>query len=151
MKSVVLTFSLLISQPHAEKEMPAVLFKGLSDLHHPVSTKNKEAQAFFDQGLRLLYAFNHDEARRSFQRAADLDPDLAMAHWGVALSVGPNYNADADAAQRKAAHEAILKAIKLSPKANEPEKCYIGALAHRYSADANADKAKLALAYKNAM
>src|SRR5688500_17887228 len=86
----------LAAQPHGDKEKPAVLLKGYSDLHHPVSTKNAEAQAFFDQGLRLMYAFNHDEARRSFQRAAELDADLAMAHWGIALVVGPNYNADAD-------------------------------------------------------
>ena len=52
---------------------------GLGDLHHPVSTKNPQAQQFFDQGLRLIYAFNHDEAARSFHRAAELDPKLAMA------------------------------------------------------------------------
>src|SRR5678809_743131 len=71
---------------------PAVLLEGLSKHHHPVSTKNADAQAFFDQGLRLIYAFNHDEAARSFQRAADLDPKLAMAYWGIAEAVGPNYN-----------------------------------------------------------
>jgi len=158
MKSIVFSTSLmmasaiaLLAQPHGEKEPPAVLFKGLSDLHHKVTTKNTEAQAFFDQGLRLLYAFNHDESRRSFQRAADLDPDLAMAHWGIALAVGPNYNADADAEQRKMAYHAIQKAIKLNAKASESEKQYIAALARRYSEDPKADKAKLGLAYKEAM
>jgi hypothetical protein len=63
---------------------PATLMSGLGDLHHPVSTRNPEAQQFFDQGLRLIYAFNHDEAARSFQRAAELDPKLAIAYWGVA-------------------------------------------------------------------
>ena len=71
---------------------PATLVTGLGDAHHPVSTKNVEAQKFFDQGLRFIYAFNHDEAARSFQRAAALDPKLAMAYWGIAEAVGPNYN-----------------------------------------------------------
>ena len=65
------------------------MMTGIGDLHHPVSTKNADAQAFFDQGLRLIYAFNHDEAARSFQRAADLDPKLAMAYWGIAGSRWP--------------------------------------------------------------
>src|ERR1700741_1741740 len=71
---------------------PATLMQGYGDLHHPVSSDNAQAQQFFDQGLRQIYAFNHDEAARSFQRAADLDPQLAMAYWGVAEAVGPNYN-----------------------------------------------------------
>ena len=70
----------------------AVLMSGYGNWHHPVSTKNAQAQAFFDQGLRQIYAFNHDEAARSFQRAGELDPKLAMAFWGVAEAVGPNYN-----------------------------------------------------------
>src|SRR4249920_381453 len=74
------------NQPPAKK---AVLMTGLGDLHHPVSTSNAEAQKFFDQGLRLIYAFNHEEATGSFERAAELDPKLAMAYWGIAESVGP--------------------------------------------------------------
>src|SRR6201998_2180401 len=70
----------------------ATLMQGYGDLHHPVSTSNDQARQFFDQGLRQIYAFNHDEAARSFQRAADLDRKLAMAYWGVAEAVGPNYN-----------------------------------------------------------
>ncbi|MGD0365719.1 MAG: hypothetical protein ABSC93_32955, partial [Bryobacteraceae bacterium] len=75
---------------------PVTVVTGLGDLHHPVSTHNPQAQQFFDQGLRFIYAFNHDEAARSFQHAADLDPKLAMAYWGVAEAVGPNYNDPAD-------------------------------------------------------
>jgi hypothetical protein len=71
------------------KDRPAKLIKGLGELHHPVSTPSKEAQQFFDQGLKLIHAFNHDEAVRSFRRAAELDPKLAMAHWGVALALAP--------------------------------------------------------------
>src|SRR3989442_9402503 len=70
---------------------------GLGRLHHAVSTRNAEAQAFFDQGMKLVFAFNHEAAIKSFQRAAELDPDLAMAHWGVALALGPNINMPMDA------------------------------------------------------
>ncbi len=96
------------------KPKPATLMTGLGDLHHPVSTSNAQAQRFFDQGLRLIYAFNHDEAARSFQRAADLDPKLAMAYWGVAEAVGPNYNDPASDERFAAAHEAIQKAVDRS-------------------------------------
>src|SRR5712692_2518879 len=75
-----------------EGAVAATLMPGLGDVHHAVSTKNPEAQRFFDQGLALIYAFNHDEALRSFERASELDPECAMAWWGVALAVGPNYN-----------------------------------------------------------
>jgi hypothetical protein len=84
----------LIAQDHSThgQTKPATLVSGLGNLHHPVSMSNPEAQKFFDQGLRFIYAFNHDEAARSFQRAAELDPKLAIAYWGVAEAVGPNYN-----------------------------------------------------------
>lgn len=127
---------------HKEK-MPArkaVLMEGLGDIHHPVSTKNAEAQKFFDQGLRLIYAFNHDEAHLSFERAAELDPKLAMAHWGMALAVGPNYNLDADAAALKKAYASIQKAVALSKNAPEEEQTYIKVLSNRYSDDPKAEK-----------
>ena len=130
---------------------PATLMAGLGNHHHPVSTANEEAQKFFDQGLTLLYAFNHDEAARSFARAAELDPNLAMAHWGVALVKGPNYNLDADDEQWKAAHAALRQAEKLAARAPEPERDYVRALAKRYSPDPKADRQQLAAAYKEAM
>src|SRR5258708_1450148 len=129
-----LTVSTAFSQPAAPR--PVDLMQGLSTLHHPVSTTNPEAQQFFDQGLRLVYAFNHDEAARSFHRAADLDPQLAMAWWGVALAVGPNYNLPVDPDHEKLAIEAIDKAKSLSPGGPQIEKDYIEALARRYSHDA---------------
>src|SRR5947209_14281773 len=67
----------------AHPQGPATIMPGLGNHHHPVSTRNAEAQRFFDQGLTLAYAFNHDEAVRSFKRAGELDPKLAMAWWGV--------------------------------------------------------------------
>ncbi|HEV7902696.1 MAG TPA: hypothetical protein VGO96_02555 [Pyrinomonadaceae bacterium] len=128
------------------------LTPGLGAHHHPVSTLNAEAQAFFDQGLILVYAFNHDEAVRSFRRAAELDPQLAMAYWGIALAAGPNYNSTKmDDARRKIAHEAIEKARSLAAKAPEHERAYIEAMRKRLSPDAKADQQKLSLAYKEAM
>jgi tetratricopeptide (TPR) repeat protein len=129
----------------------ATLMTGLGDHHHPVSTRNPKAQKFFDQGLTLLYAFNHDEAARSFARAAELDPELAMAYWGLALVKGPNYNVDADPEQRKAAYATLQKALKLAEKAPPHERDYVEALAKRYAADPKADRVILALAYKEAM
>src|SRR5204862_2034376 len=113
LSAVLLALSLGVvwaDHPSDKESRPAVLMDGLGDIHHPVSTKNAEAQKFFDQGLRLIYAFNHDEARLSFQRAAELDPKLAMAHWGMALAVGPNYNLDAQEAQLKEAYASLQTA-----------------------------------------
>ncbi|MFP5262619.1 MAG: tetratricopeptide repeat protein [Blastocatellia bacterium] len=130
---------------------PASLIPNLGRHHHPVSTRSREAQRFFDQGLTLVYAFNHDEAERSFKRAAELDPKLAMAHWGVALAVGPNYNLDVDPDREKAAYDAIQRARALAPGASERERAYIEALAKRYSNDPKPDLKKLAVDYKSAM
>jgi tetratricopeptide (TPR) repeat protein len=130
---------------------PTSLMSNLGKHHHPVSTRNAEAQRFFDQGITLVYAFNHDEATRSFRRAAELDPKLAMAHWGIALAVGPNYNLDVDPDREKAAYDAIQKALSLAPQASEKERAYIEALAKRYSNDPKADLKKLAADYKAAM
>jgi tetratricopeptide (TPR) repeat protein len=137
--------------PPAKPDSPATLLSGLGDHRHPVSTRNAEAQKFFDQGLILLYAFNHDEAARSFARAAELDPDLAMAYWGLALVKGPNYNLDADDTQRRAAHEFLQRALKAAENAPEPEGDYVRALAKRYSDDPRADQTRHARAYKDAM
>jgi tetratricopeptide (TPR) repeat protein len=130
---------------------PARLMSGLGDVHHPVSTKNREAQLFFDQGLKLVYGFNHDEARRSFQRAVELDPKLAMAWWGIALTLGPNYNLPVDPEREKAGYDAVQKAIALQENASEAERAYITALSVRYSNDPNVDLHALDRAYKDAM
>jgi len=125
---------------------------GLGERQHPVSTRNPEAQRFFNQGLALIYAFNHEEAARSFRRAAELDPQLAMAYWGVALAVGPNYNeAAVDAERVKAAYEAVQKAQSLAAGATERERAYIAALSQRFSSKSQPDYKSLALAYRDAM
>jgi tetratricopeptide (TPR) repeat protein len=130
---------------------PATLMQGYGDLHHPISTDNAQAQQFFDQGLRQIYAFNHDEAARSFQRAADLDPKLAMAYWGVAEAVGPNYNDPASDDRFAAAHTAIQKAVDLSGSASPAEQAYVKAMALRFPADPKADRRQAAEAYHGAM
>jgi tetratricopeptide (TPR) repeat protein len=132
-------------------EAPVRLIPGLGIVHHPVSTKSKQAQQFFDQGLALVYGFNHDEARRSFQRAAELDPKLAMAEWGVALTLGPNYNLPVDPDRERAGYDAVQRAVALKENASEPERAYIDALVVRYSNDPNADLHALDRAYRDAM
>ena len=124
---------------------------GLGSLHHKISTRDRQAQAYFDQGLRLVFAFNHEAAIQSFARAAEFDPNLAMAHWGIALSLGPNINHPMDAKAHAAAYEALQKAIALKSKASPEGRAYIDALSKRYSANADADVEPLQLAYKDAM
>jgi tetratricopeptide (TPR) repeat protein len=138
--------------PEAQDNGPAPLLDGLGHLHHPITTSKPEAQRYFDQGLTLVYGFNYDEAARSFRYAAKLDPKCAMAYWGVALAVGPNYNdPDIDAARRKSAHETSQKAVSLAGNAKPGEQAFIRALGKRYSADPKADPKKLAVDYAQAM
>ena len=146
----------ILAQEHAEhaappKAKPATLMTGYGNWHHPVSTKNAPAQAFFDQGLRLIYAFNHNEAMRSFRRAAELDPKLAMAYWGIAEAVGPNYNDPASEDRFAQAHAAIEKAQTLGADASESDQAYITALAKRFPADPKSDLRAAAEQYRDAM
>jgi tetratricopeptide (TPR) repeat protein len=125
---------------------------GLGNHHHRVSTSNDEAQRFFDQGLSLIYAFNHEEGAKAFRRAAELDPNLAMAYWGIALAVGPNYNEpQIDPERMKTAVEALRKAKSLETHATEIERGYVDALTKRFSLDPAADLKILYRAYKDAM
>ena len=148
---VAVVATMAIAHPNPNPQPDVRLIPGLGDVHHPVSTKNREAQQFFDQGLKLVYGFNHDEARRSFQRASGLDPKLAMAWWGIALTLGPNYNLPVDPEREKEGYEAAQRAIALKENASEPERAYIDALAVRYSNDPKADLHALDRAYKEAM
>ena len=130
---------------------PPVLMPGLGQHHHTISTENPEAQRFFDQGLTLVFAFNHEEAARSFQRASELDPHSAMAFWGIALALGPCINLDVDPPHEQAAYEAVQRASSLASGATERERDYIQALAKRYSSDPKVDLRKLDAEYANAM
>jgi len=114
----------------------AQLFDGLGEAHRVITTSSPEAQRYFDQGVRLMWAFNHDEATRSFARAAAIDPTCASCYWGVALTVGPNYNLPFLSAERaKVAFEALHLAQSNAFRASDVEKALIAALAVRYPND----------------
>lgn len=135
---------------HASSSEPAKLMPGFGNLNHPVTTTNAEAQKFFNQGLALIYGFNHEEAKRSFERAAQLDPKMAMAYWGIALAVGPNYNeAEVDPSRLLAADMALEKAKELMNGASDKERLYVDALAKRFQL--KTDLKKCAVDYKDAM
>ncbi|MCW5316691.1 tetratricopeptide repeat protein [Nostoc sp. KVJ3] len=136
---------------YAQARQPYTLISGLGAIQHPVSTANAQAQEFFNQGLNLIYAFNHDEAVRSFQYAAKLDPHLAIAYWGIALALGPNINLEIDPNRELAAYQAVQQALALSTQASTQERDYITALAKRYSQDPNADLYQLGVDYAKAM
>lgn len=138
------------SKETTEKK-PVWLDNGLGNVDHPVTTKNAEAQKYFNQGLAYLFAFNHEEGVKSFQHATELDPDLAMAYWGAALGLGANYNDAANADRFAQAYGFISRAVLLAPKASATEQAYINALSKRYSNDRSADPKKLAADYTAAM
>ncbi|MGH7844065.1 MAG: tetratricopeptide repeat protein [Candidatus Binatia bacterium] len=129
------------------------LHPGLGNYHYPITTKNPEAQKYFDQGLALLYGFNHDEAARYFRRASELDPEAPMAYWGLALSIGPNYNdTEVDDNRAKATYDAVRKAVERARGGSGRERDLIRALAKRYpSSNAKSDWKKFHLEYSNAM
>ena len=128
------------------------LFNNLGNLHLSISTENDRAQAFFDQGIKLSYAFNHAEGHRSFMEAARLDPNAAMTYWGQAFALGPNINDPLPDEERKnKINEAMAKARKLASKASTKEQALIEALSARYSDDLSKDVAELNMAYMNAM
>ncbi len=135
----------------AERQPTRVpLFEDLGNLHHPITTSSAEAQQYFDQGLRLLYAFNHEEAIRAFEEAARLDPSAVMAYWGVALASGPNINAAMDKVAERRAWEAVQKARTHRAHASPAEQAYIDAIGKRYNVNAHARPA-LDKAYADAM
>lgn len=127
------------------------LYDDLGDHHVPIGTDVADAQSYFDQGMRLSYAFNHAEAIRSFEEATRLDPDCAMCYWAIAYAYGPNINAPMDSASAVAAFAAVRQAQELAPNASERERAYIEALATRYAAEPPADRAALDAAYAAAM
>jgi tetratricopeptide (TPR) repeat protein len=133
----------------ADSEPP--LWEGLGPLTYKITTANAEAQAYFDQGLRLAYAFNHGEAQRAFRKAQKLDPNCAMCFWGEALVLGPNINLPMQDDAIATALAAAEQARALSANASPREQALIAALATRYAADPKAERAKLDAAYAGAM
>lgn len=131
--------------------LAVTLDSGLGNLHWPISTKNAQAQAYFDQGMKYVYAFNHDAAIRSFNEATRLDPELGIGYWGTALALGPNINLDVDPDREKQAYDAVHEAEKHLAHASAKERDLVAALATRYSNDPKADLKKLAGDYSKAM
>ncbi len=127
------------------------LFDNLGSLHHEITTDSPRAQQFFDQGLRLVFAFNHDEAIKSFEEAARQDPQAPMPYWGVALSLGPNINAAMDSKAEARAAEAMQKALARLARATPRERDYVEALATRYSLKKGSTRKHKDEAYAKAM
>lgn len=127
------------------------LYDDLGDHGYSVRTSVPLAQAYFDQGLRLYYAFNHQESIRSFREAQRLDPSCAMCWWGEALAWGPNINLPMDSASGAAAYAAVQEALNRRASASGRERALIDALARRYGPDPTADRAARDSAYARAM
>lgn len=127
------------------------LFDNLGTWHHEITTTSERAQKFFDQGLRLVYAFNHEEAITAFTEASRLDPDAPMPYWGVALSLGPNINAAMDPKAEPRAVEALHKATLRLAQASSSERAYVDALASRYSLKRSLTRKAKDEAYAKAM
>jgi tetratricopeptide (TPR) repeat protein len=131
---------------------PQDRFDGLGPHTRKITTSSPEAQEYFNQGLAFLYAFNHDEAIRSFARATELDPACAMAHWGISVANGPHINNPAvDEAHAKAAWAALTKARENAASATPVEKALIDALGKRYADPQPQDRSGLDKAYADAM
>ncbi|MFT5138516.1 MAG: tetratricopeptide (TPR) repeat protein [Lysobacterales bacterium] len=127
------------------------LYDDLGDHHYAISSTIPSVQEYFDQGLRLYYAFNHAESVRAFKEAQRLDPDCAICWWGEAMAWGPNINLPMDAPSGEAAYAAVQGAIQRKASANEQEKAMIDALSVRYEAEPPDDRAHLDQAYSDAM
>lgn len=141
------------STPRSDAANPAPrLFDRMGHHHRAVTTASPKAQQYFDQGLTWAYAFNHDEAIRSFTEASRLDPECAMAWWGIALCHGPHINNPVVPPERaRAAWEAVQKALSLQSHASPAEQGLIRAVARRYASDPAAERAPLDAAYADAM
>jgi tetratricopeptide (TPR) repeat protein len=135
----------------AGERLPGPLFDNLGDLHHPVTTKSVPAQRHFDQGMRLLFGFNHREAIRSFRSAAQLDMQCAMAHWGVAYAFGPHVNRPMDSNDTANAWAALQSARGLKANAAAKDQAYITALESRYQREHHDDRSALDRAFAAAM
>jgi tetratricopeptide (TPR) repeat protein len=163
-------FSSVVNRPPASRANPVItmcgtinvdwqdtssvnpgILPGLGNLHFAVTTKSAEAQQYFDQGLRLIYGFNHWEAIQSFRHAIKLDPEFAMGYWGLALAYGPNLNDVNPQDREKIAFDAIQSAAGKQSKCTKFEKAMIDAMSKRYDGKAYDDRSMLNSAYSEAM
>ena len=148
---LALTSTPLMAFAQHQHAAGARLLQGLGGHHYTITTTSPEAQRFFDQGLVLAYAFNHPEAKRSFDEAVRLDPSCAMCHWGVALVLGPNINATMDPAVNAEAYAAARRALALAHNVSAKERALIEALAQRYADPAPENRAGLDSAFARSM
>ena len=139
------------SQPVSQETAATPIYDNLGTLHHTITTSSPVAQKYFDQGLRLSYAFNHDEAIRSFKEGLKHDSTCAMCYWGIAYALGPNINLPMDTSLVQPAWEAAHQAVRYSVNVTPKERAYIDAVAKRYSADPGANRASLDTAWARAM
>jgi tetratricopeptide (TPR) repeat protein len=146
--SVVLFFALLATAP---AQSPEPTSAGFARVHRAVSTLDPAAATAFDDGLTLLYAFNPEEARRAFRRAAAADPGFALAWWGIAMSYGPNINTSYDPSDQRSSREAIGQAQKREAGASPVERALIEAAAKRFAFVHAGDGDRSARAYRDAM
>jgi tetratricopeptide (TPR) repeat protein len=150
-RSVILLTVFFLCGCKSAEEPTISLFENLGSHHHPITTNSELAQRYFDQGLILAYAFNHDAAAQSFREAVRLDPDCAMCYWGIALSLGPTINTPMSDEAVPEAYESVQKALKLAENASAEEKAYIRALEKRYLPEPVEDRTQLDIAYADAM
>lgn len=143
--------SAAVNQEHAAHSDEVPLYDNLGDHHYAITTDVPDAQAYFDQGLRLYYAFNHAEAVRAFRKAQALDPECAICWWGEALAWGPNINLPMDASAAKSAYAALQGALERRHHASQREQALIDALATRYAPEPQEDRSALDKAYAEAM
>jgi tetratricopeptide (TPR) repeat protein len=143
-------FSLADAAPVEQIDAPP-LFDNLGSLHHPITTTSEQAQRYFDQGLRLVYAFNHEEAIRSFEAATQQDPQAPMPYWGIALALGPNINSAMEKKHERRAVEMVQKARRLADHTSRGEKAFIEALVVRYVSRKEIKRKGLDEAYAKAM
>jgi hypothetical protein len=164
---VVITLSVACSRPistpanqsaHDAHPAPApaasprsALLGNLGSYHREIKTSNADAQKFFDEGLTLLYGFNHEESFKSFELASKRDDAAPMPHWGMALALGTNINDTAPADRLKQGYAHLAEAQKRKAAGSEVEQGLIDALAKRYVADAAGDQAAREQAYADAM
>lgn len=134
-----------VSQASVERMAP------MDQIYHPVSTTIPEAQNYFNKGLTYTYAYNHDEAYQYFEKAAELDPNLAMAYWGMALALGQNVNTDVTKENEIKCYNLVQQALKLASNASKNEQDYIHAIKQRYTDDPTADLIPLRHHYRQTM
>ncbi|MBO9657457.1 MAG: hypothetical protein J7527_01395 [Chitinophagaceae bacterium] len=137
--------------PTAMQDANAPLLDGIGKWNYPVTTKSEKAAIFFNQGLALMYGFNHGEAGRSFKTALRYDSTFAMAYWGIAMVLGPNYNAALNPTQLSDINAAINKAVEYSTNISGNEKALVNALSKRFPKEEVKDMSPYYEQYATAM